>query len=295
MSLSRDSIYSSLSALVAGNSTGRGVAHLCAPSFWKEAMALLFSSKSVAIVTGFFIPSVMASETDGPPGSVALAMCLQRLGVSVEVGTDTNNMAALCAVAESVGFPLSQVIDLEKRQWQSIVPDLLVFVERLGRATDGRYYNMRGVDITDFTAPLDSLAMTATVPVLAIGDGGNEVGMGNLKDKLRNNLSTDGDIQSIVRADVVLPVDVSNWGAYALAALLSLHSNFWVGHTSKEEKKMLLALQRQGAVDGVTHQHSLSVDGLGELEQYSIISGLESLVQSELKASALNSSESDRY
>ena len=290
MNLPRESVCRELCAIVAANKSGRGVSHLCTPTLWGQAAALLFSAQRVGIVTGFFIPSAMSSETDGPPGSVALAMSLRRLGVHVEIGTDTRNVKALGAAALSVGFPLGKVTDLEKNDWQ-IAPDVLVFIERLGRAHDGCYYDMRGADVTEFTAPLDSLALTASVPVLAIGDGGNEVGMGNLKDKLRNNHSTDGSIQSIVRADVVLPVDVSNWGAYSLAALLALKAKQWVGHTVKEEKKMLLALQRQGAVDGVTRKPTLSVDGMEELEHFFVISGLESLMQCELKYSALNSPE----
>ena len=55
--------------------------------------------------------------------------------------------------------------------------DLLIFLERPGRAGDGRYYNMRGRDISASVVPLDDLAAHALergLPVIGIGDGGNE-------------------------------------------------------------------------------------------------------------------------
>ena len=58
-------------------------------------------------------------------------------------------------------------------------PDLLLSIERCSRSRDDTYLNMRSVDISDQTARLDYL-FESDIPSVGIGDGGNEIGMGNL-------------------------------------------------------------------------------------------------------------------
>jgi hypothetical protein len=143
--------------------------------------------------------------------------------------------------------------------------DLLIFIERPGRAADGRYYNMKGEDIGDVVIPLDDLAEPAEgrgVPVLSIGDGGNEAGMGALYDSLLQILPGYARCISRVPSRVCLPVDVSNWGGYALAALLSSHYRRWLGACENEEATMLRALLDAGAVDGISGVADMSVDGI---------------------------------
>jgi len=67
---------------------------------------------------------------------------------------------------------------------------------------------------------------------------------------------------SRVPATVCLPVDVSNWGAYALTAALSAFYRRWLGLDDGEEGTMLSAVLNAGAVDGVTKRADLSVDGI---------------------------------
>jgi hypothetical protein len=84
----------------------------------------------------------------------------------------------------------------------------------------------------------------------------------------------------VVTADICLPVDVSNWGAYALAAALSAASGSWLGQTADEELAMLEAMRACGAVDGVSKRSGLSVDGLGSDVQLEIRDALERLAMS---------------
>jgi hypothetical protein len=67
---------------------------------------------------------------------------------------------------------------------------------------------------------LHRLVKEATVPFLAIGDGGNELGMGKVLDEIiKNPKIADGDkIGCAVAADFLIAASVSNWGGYALAA-----------------------------------------------------------------------------
>ncbi len=71
------------------------------------AIELAQNARRVAIVTGFFIPLAQppSAETDGPPGSLFLAHCLQALGVEAAVITDGPCAPAVRAAAEGIGFP----------------------------------------------------------------------------------------------------------------------------------------------------------------------------------------------
>lgn len=253
----------SLRGIVASDLGGRRVSVLSGASLWEWAFSLCWTARSVLIVTGFFIRSASATETDGPPGSVILGRALDLMGKRVCLATDCYSFSALDACSGSVGGP--SVLCLDGPDPAALEGfDLLVFLERPGRAGDGRYYNMRGEDIGTVVVPLDDLALTAVglgVPVLGIGDGGNEAGMGALYEPLVRLLPHYAPFLSRVPSTVCLPVDVSNWGGYALAALLSVPFGRWVGLDEGEEKRMLAALRDRGAVDGVSGLGGCSVDG----------------------------------
>ena len=92
---------------------------------------------------------------------------------------------------------------------------------------------------------------------IAIGDGGNEIGMGKIAGAL------DGlDIRASVTAcDELLVADVSNWGAYGLIALLGK----WSGRdllARVAPLEILAYLSERGSVDGVTRENTLTEDGL---------------------------------
>jgi len=146
-----------LFGLVASDRCGRGLSMLCSPRIFEEALALLESSSRPVIVTGFFVPSSGAPETDGPPGAAVLARALQRGGREPAVVTDRWNERALIACCEVMGLPLPIVVE-DSDGILDLEADLVVFIERLGKTGDGRYYNMRGEDISRCTDPLDDIA-----------------------------------------------------------------------------------------------------------------------------------------
>ena len=87
---------------------------------------------------------------------------------------------------------------------------------------------MRGEDITAHCVFFDPFISQADCPTIAIGDGGNEIGMGNIAGAL-----ADLDISaSVTRCDELLVADVSNWGAYGLIAFLAL----WAGQRPAGER-----------------------------------------------------------
>ena len=236
---------------------------LCRPVFWDNALQLFLKASRILIITGFYIQKAGAPETDGPPGAVALGRALLRAGKQVSLLTDTRNYGALKACSRSLDGP--EVVCADNPENIRMDMNLLVFIERPGRASDGRYYNMRGLDIGDTVAPLDALAepaMRQGIPVLGIGDGGNEAGMGFFYEALADLMPHYAPCLSRVSATVCLPVDISNGGAYALAAALSVSFRRWLGVDPGEEALMLKALVDAGAVDGIKGTPALSVDGV---------------------------------
>jgi hypothetical protein len=260
-SLSRD-VAARLTEITSSGITGRGPSSLCREELWVRALKLIQDSEKIAIISGFYVPSVLSPETDGPPGSLVLARALSRFGREVRVWTDGFCLDCFKKCAAVLGFPEERVVDVSVAGFRSGEADLLIYVERLGRAGDGGYYNMKGEDIREWTAPLDSYAIGGGASTIGIGDGGNEVGMGSLLPELIGLMPDYASSLCVVGADVCIPVDVSNWGAYALSSALSSLSGEWLGQSIEEERLMLRALDGCGAVDGITKKKESSVDGL---------------------------------
>jgi len=253
-----------LREIVASGKAGRNAASLCKAESLIRAAGLLESARCVLVVTGFYVPSAKAPETDGPPGAAVLARSLRRIGVWAKAVTDCLNLEPLAACCDILGLDAPLCVR-SPEEILSFEPDVLVFVERLGAAVDGCYYNMRGEDITRWTANLDEaacLAMEKYIPVVAVGDGGNEAGMGCLEEELKRLMPNFARCLCRVRADVVIPVDVSNWGAYALSGLLSVRTGRWLGHGPDEEGAMIEGMIKRGAVDGLSCLPTASVDGM---------------------------------
>lgn len=267
--------------IVASDRCGRTLSRLCCPEMFLEAAALLDASVRPVIVTGFYVPWAEAPETDGPPGAVALVRALESLGKEAVVVTDKLNLTAVAACCRVMGIGDPEGFE-DARGVMSRDPDLLVFIERLGRACDGKYHNMRGEDISAWTPPLDSAAeegLVKGIPVLAVGDGGNEAGMARLMPEMGSLLPDFRDCLSTVGSTVAVPVDVSNWGGYALACMLSVAHGHWLGHSPEEERSMIEAMIKAGAVDGVTGQRIPSVDGMGIAEHMEVVSKLREIFE----------------
>jgi hypothetical protein len=192
----------------------------------------------IGIITGFVIVRdgvVYAPETDGPPGAAMLAAGFAAAGWSVRVATDSpcaRGMRATLDLAGAFDVPLdvaeigagsaASVLGLVER-WRAQGLTHVVAIERCGRARDGGYYNARGVDLSQWIAPLDDLYEGGAWTRIAIGDGGNEVGMGALSvDVVAQGVNHGARIASGTGCDNLIVAGVSNWGAYALLAALAV-------------------------------------------------------------------------
>jgi hypothetical protein len=226
--------------------------------YLRGARHLHGTSGTVIIATGF--PVADTFETDGPVGAMALYGALQTLGARPVIACGTPLSHALAShyrVLELRARDLESARREAREQLQALKPEAIVVIERPGIAGDGRYYNMHGEDISTACHCFDPYISEASCPTIAIGDGGNEIGMGNIAERL-----TDIDVTvSVTRCDELLVADVSNWGAYGMIALLAL----WSGRDllrSVSPLELLRHVSARGSVDGVTGENTLTEDGL---------------------------------
>lgn len=255
----------------------RGIGAFFVPGGAQGAARALAGARRVLIVTGFAVAGG-CPETDGPPGAAVLGRALRRLGARVRYVTDPPNVRVLRAALAALGERTNVIVYPEAEDAAPALlarerPTHLVAIERPGRVRDGRYLNMRGVSVGEWNLPLDSLfveAMTDGGPrlrparpvTIGVGDGGNEIGMGTVRAKLRRQGALMARIASVVPADHLVVAGVSNWGAYGITAQLARHARRALLHSPADERRMVTACVRAGAVDGVTRRRAPTVDGL---------------------------------
>jgi hypothetical protein len=97
---------------------------------------------------------------------------------------------------------------------------------------------------------------------IGIGDGGNEIGMGVVRARLRRLGPLATRIASVVGVDHLVVAGVSNWGGYGVVAALSRLVRRDLLHTPELERRVVEACVAAGASDGVTRRREPTVDGL---------------------------------
>jgi hypothetical protein len=253
---------------------GRGLAARAPEGELLPAAIDLLSGTRTLIATGFCIRRAAVGETDGPPGALALAAALHRLGQSVALVTDRYSADLLSAGAHAGGsaWPIhvlslpQAVADGEiERLSADLAPTHVVAIERPGTAADGHRYSMRGEILDDQVPGMERLfdrSGGSACRTLAIGDGGNELGMGALRASLRDCVPLGERIFATAPADHAIVAGISNWGAYALVAALSVLTGELLMRTPEEERVILEAIVAAGGVDGMSSERVLRVDGL---------------------------------
>jgi hypothetical protein len=258
--------------LLALDPGGRGIARLFVRGAATRAARSLAQSRRVLITTGFALGPGLP-ETDGPPGAAVLGRALRLTGADVTYVTDAASLppleASLKALQEPVGIVTFQGAEAAgaveaRRLLAAHRPTHVVAIERPGRTADGDYRSAQGESLRAWNAPLDALFLESppSVVTVAIGDGGNEVGMGNVRARLVRAGGRARAIASVVRARILVVAGTSNWGAYGVAAELGRLLGRELLHTAEEERRMIAACVEAGAVDGITRRREATVDGL---------------------------------
>jgi hypothetical protein len=263
------------SALVARNPRQMQVAReALQPGYYLRAAQLLRQARGVVLIgTGF--PVADTFETDGPVGAIALYDALEALGLEPWLATGAPMSEAIGDDYRLVRLQAQTLDEAHREAAQHIErlqPALVISIERPGLSQDGCYYNMRGEDITGRSNFFDPYLTLAACPTIAIGDGGNEIGMGNIGEAI----ATLDITPSATTCDELLVADVSNWGAYGLIALLA----YWAQRDLLADifpMRILNYLSERGSVDGVTRENTLTEDGMEASEGTSVIAELRRL------------------
>jgi hypothetical protein len=261
--------------LVARNPRGmKQVQAALEPGYYLRAARLLRDIKGTVLIgTGF--PVLDTYETDGPVGAIALYDCLQALGAE-PILVCGKPLAGQLAENYRVHTIKLGARENTREETQATLaqlqPTAVISIERPGLSASGGYFNMRGEEITDRCACFDYFLDYADCPTIAIGDGGNEIGMGNVREAIA---SLD-IVPAETKCDELLIADVSNWGAYGLIAILG----YWrdedlLGTIAPLE--LLEYLSQRGSVDGLTRENTLTEDGLAASIGIELIQALRGL------------------
>ncbi|KGL77990.1 hypothetical protein N309_04991, partial [Tinamus guttatus] len=307
-----------LESLIGIDPGDRGIIHLQHQEELLKSCLSISHAQSVLITTGFptHFTYEPPEENDGPPGAFAIAAMLQALEKDVAIVTDQRAMSLnrkIMAEAVQLGI-LKRPIPLLSYQKESTDSalmflcengncgrprfDHLIAIERAGMAADGNYYNARKVNIKHLVDPIDDLFLAAkTIPGVAttgVGDGGNELGMGKVKDAVKKYIKNGDVIACDVEADFTIVAGVSNWGGYAIACALyilstcEIHDRYlrkavgfpqlskkmvWLSALPSvtKEEKFLKALVQHGVRSGKTASLEMEVDGLPFYNTHSLM------------------------
>jgi hypothetical protein len=243
----------------------------------------------VLIATGMIIypfQHLGMGENDGPVGGAALARALRiALGAKTVFVTDKVLLDMLSKTVNAgesaivpiealheIDLPLSSVIDFptveeeaERKAKQLIKdfkPKAIVAIERRGVSKNGIYHAWNGVDMAPYEARIGRLfeeCRKEGILTIGIGDGGNEIGMGNIYDTVREvvpygdhcKCPTNCGIADSTLVDVAVVATVSNWGAYGIeACLAAMTGKSGALHTGEEELRIIRECIDAGGLDG---------------------------------------------
>lgn len=244
----------------------------------RAAEKLLQAPKgNVLITTGFYVAGY--AETDGPTGTLAVARALEGLGYHGIVITDKYCEGFFELKNISVEYV---AINADPSVYEEILakyrPVYMISIERCGHNLENEYANMRGDSITGQTACIDTLfelAAEKKIPTIGVGDGGNEIGMGNVRQVILEKLELN---PCVVTVDDLIIATTSNWGAYALAAYMAKLSGRPVFITYEEIEEYMAQIVALGCVDGVTKQKKMGTDGFSMEIEKEIITSLKEAI-----------------
>lgn len=273
----------------------------------------------VYIMTGFVLRPYKKAEMDGIVSSVLLCRALVKaFGAKPVIVCPVDNFEAVRHLAPCVGLhlfedmaalreiPVSMGVicftgdaSLAEAQAEEIIgrdaPTAVVSIECPGANQKGVYHNATGLDVTELEAKQDVLfekLQEKGVLNIAIGDLGNEIGMGAIRDTLETYIpyagkgacrcGCGGGIAVKTSADNIITATVSDWGCYAMiAALAYLKGDPDIMHSPELEKKAMETASSSGMID-MYGWLIPAIDGFGLEINTSIVTLMGEMVKSAL-------------
>ncbi len=228
-----------------------------------------------ALIRAFDAKPVIICPEDAKPAVEALSAFLTDSAVKARVFTKDASKADECAdniIAEGL-------------------PKAVISIECSGANRCGVYHNARGLDVTAVQAKQDILfekLCNKGVLNIAIGDLGNEIGMGAIGEYIKENIPVscgcgcESGIVAKTKADNIITATVSDWGCYSLIAMLAyILENSDIMHTAEiQEKTMTVGVQN--VLIDMYGEHIPAIDGFGLEINCSIVTLMGELVKNAL-------------
>lgn len=223
----------------------------------KAAECIAQNLSRTLVLTGFYVDGTC--ETDGLASAISLAKVLKREGSQVTFVTDKYCSYVLKRLSNSpvINFPIDDKAEsFSENLIRKLSPTLIISIERCGKSEDGRYYNFILNDITNNTSKLDTL-FDKVEHSIAIGDTGNEIGMGNLFEEIKKEKVF--LMPSTTKAEHLVISSTSNWGVYGLISYISkfLKKDYFY---NIKDKEIIMKLVNFGAIDGISEKNEPTVD-----------------------------------
>ena len=156
--------------------------------------------------------------------------------------------------------------DHAARLLDKIKPDAMMTIEKVSRNYEGRYFNGMVVEVTDVVAKLDIMldeARRRGALTIGFGDGGNEMGMGNILSTIEESVPNGKVVASHTMTDLLVVAASATWGTYGVEALLAaLSGKHQALHDAVMERRMTDAAASAGIVDPLTGLADGWLDGV---------------------------------
>lgn len=253
----------------------------------------------VYIITGFVLLPHMKAETDGMVSSLTLAdFLIKCFGVRIcfvtpeecrkavenackYFGINTGTYSQLTegnAVFSHVVFTKSfdEAEGMADDMISAELPKAVISIEAPGRNANNVYHNAIGKDITLLEAKTDILfekLREKGVFNIAIGDLGNECGMGSIKEHIKKYIPyaaeeecscpCGGGLLSNQSADNIITATVSDWGTNAMmAAMAFISGRPDLFNTPLRQRELMQLCADSGLID-MYGEHIPRIDGIG--------------------------------
>lgn len=268
---------------------------------------------TVFATSGWLMPGFYPyGETDGPIGAAILGRAIALgLGARMVVLTEQELIPITAACCRAAGLNVVSEADLKRarplhaknmhclvlpfpiddkeaiaeatRLFDAWRPKALMSIEKNGPNPDGIYCMVDGSDNSDCVAKSGRLfdeARRRGVLTIGIGDRGNEIGFGAIRDVPRRLLPFGEACVDATTVDVLVTAAVSNWGACGIAAMLAaLLDRPEVMHDAETERRILHRCIEAGGIDGFTCRPVPITDGMPEPVHLAITTLINELIR----------------
>src|SRR5699024_720706 len=220
----------------------------------KELLENIKEGDTVFILTGAGgAPDFPEAEVDGILGAISIARALRRAKeVNPVILTEEHVKRPLKATSRAAGLnfiestddhmensltfiPMPISHDKSKKQAKKLIenynPSAIIAIEKLSPNSEGVIHGSTGVNFDHLhTKPqyLFEEARERKILTIGIGDGGNEIGFGNISESVKSIMpngsscqcSCGGGSAANLSTDLLLVSAISNWGAYGIVGML---------------------------------------------------------------------------